>query len=399
MKKQSLTLLGIFLSLCISAQVAILGDVIHTVSQGSIEQGVVLIENGKIQRVGKASAIRIPDNYTIHRAAVVSPGLVDGRSTVGLSGKLNVPGDQDQLETSEPIQPELRAIDAFDANEDLVFYLRANGITTVHTGHAPGGVVSGQTMVAKTAGGNLSEWMLIPAKMLVISLGGGVSDKFKSPGTRAKTVAMLRQELVNAQAYKAKVDRGDDVEPNLRMDALVALLEGKYKALVYANKSVDIQTAFRLAEEFGFQLVLDGAAEIYLFTDELKASGAELVLHPTMARANGDRKNMNMATGALLEAVNIPFSLQSGFEAYVPKTRVVRYEAAMAAAYGLSFDEALKSITLNPAKMLGLEDRIGSIEVGKDADLVLYNGDPFEYLTQVCKVFINGELVEDRCTE
>lgn len=391
-------LIALLLAAPVYGQIAILGDIIHTVSQGSINQGIILISSdGKIERVGSVAEIGIPGHYTIHRAAVVTPGLIDGRSTVGLSGILNVRGDQDQLETSEPVQPELRAFDAFDANEELVLYLRANGITTVHTGHAPGAPVSGQTMVVKTTGGKLSDVLLIPAKMLVFTLGGGVSGSFKSPGTRAKTVALLRAELSKAQAYKAKLDRGEDVEPNLRMQALVSLLNGEYKALVYANKAVDIQSAFRLADEFGFELVLDGAAEVYLFTEQLKSSGASLILHPTMARANGDLKNMSMATAAVLAEAGIPFSLQSGFEPYVPKTRVVRFEAAMAAAYGLPFDEALRSVTLTPAQILGLDNRIGSIEAGKDADLVLYDGDPFEYLTKVCKVFIEGELVEDRC--
>lgn len=380
------------------AQHAIQAETIHTVSGGTLQNGVILLRDGKIQQVGPADQVTIPEGYTLHRAAVVTPGLIDGRTVVGLSGLLNVPADQQQLETSAPIQPELRAFDAYDSEEELVGFLRSQGITTIHTGHAPGAIVSGQTMIAKTRPGHVETVTLIPAKMLSITLGGGISGEFKSPGTRAKTVAMLREELLKARHWLDKQEKADGTrDSNLRLETLSRLLTGEYKALIHAHTAVDIQAAFRLADEFSLALVLEGAAECYLFMDELKSRGTELILHPTMARAYGERKNLSLETAALLAAEGIPFSLQSGYEAYVPKTRVVRYEAAMATAYGLPFAEALRSVTLTPARILGLDDRLGSIEPGKDADLVLYDGDPFEHLTRVCKVFIDGELMEDRC--
>lgn len=381
-------------------QTAIKAEKIHTITQGTIENGVILVKDRKIQAVGTADAVAIPEGYTIHEAKEVTPGFIDGHSVVGLSGMLNVPADQDQLEKSSPIQPELRAIDAYNAYEGLVAILRSHGITTIHTGHGPGALISGQTMVAKTLNGTIDEVTLVPQKMLAFTLGSTVSRNFTKPGTKAKGVAMLREELVKAQAWQQK-SKAEDPEkrpaPDLKMEALVQLLDGEFKALITAHTAVDIQSAFRLAEEFGFPLVLDGGAEIYQFTEQLKASGAELMLHPTMARASGDLKNMNMETAGNLARAGIPFSLQSGYEGYVPKTRIIRFEAAMAVAYGMDYQDALKSITLHPAQILDLDDRLGSIEVGKDADLVLYDGDPFEYLTHVCKVFIDGDLVEDLC--
>lgn len=381
-------------------QTAIKAEKIHTITQGTIENGVILVKDRKIQAVGTADAVAIPQGYTVHEAKEVTPGLIDGHSVVGLSGMLNVPADQDQLEKSSPIQPELRAIDAYNAYEGLVAILRSHGITTIHTGHGPGALISGQTMIAKTLNGTIDEVTLVPQKMLAFTLGSTVSRNFTKPGTKAKGVAMLREELVKAQAWQQK-SKAEDPEkrpaPDLKMEALGQLLDGEFKALITAHTAVDIQSAFRLAEEFGFPLVIDGGAEIYQFTEQLKASGAELMLHPTMARASGDLKNMNMETAGDLARAGIPFSLQSGYEGYVPKTRIIRFEAAMAVAYGMDYQDALKSITLHPAQILDLDDRLGSIEVGKDADLVLYDGDPFEYLTHVCKVFIDGDLVEDLC--
>lgn len=134
----------------IHAQLAIYGDTVYTMAGPSIPNGVVLVRDGKIERVGPAAGITVTDNYRTLRAKVVTPGLIDARTVVGLSGYLNQPHDQDQREASAPIQPDLRAVDAFNARERLVEYIRDYGITTIHTGHAPGSVVSGQTMVVKT---------------------------------------------------------------------------------------------------------------------------------------------------------------------------------------------------------------------------------------------------------
>ena len=175
------------------------------------------------------------------------------------------------------------------------------------------------------------------------------------------------------------------------------LLSGKIKALITANIAVDIMSAIRLAKEFNLKLVLNGAAEAYRLIPEIKAAGAEVILHATMARNADDMVNMNRESAAILTAAGIAVSIESGYEAYVPKTRIVSWEAGQAMVHGLSFDEALKAITLHPARVLGIDARVGSIDKGKDADLVLYNGDPFEYLTKVCGVMIDGMMVKEGC--
>ncbi|MEQ8715892.1 MAG: amidohydrolase family protein, partial [Cyclobacteriaceae bacterium] len=147
-------------------------------------------------------------------------------------------------------------------------------------------------------------------------------------------------------------------------------------------------------------LVLDGAAEAYMMIDEIKASGAEIILHPTNMRIYGsgpEYANGSMETAGKLHEAGIPVVIQSGFEQYVPKTRVVLYEAALAAANGLPFEEALKAITINAAKVLEVDDRVGSLTVGKDGDVVIYDGDPFEYVTHVCTVIIDGEVTHSEC--
>ncbi len=401
MKKIILSIHFLIFATLIHAQVAVKAGKLFTAAGEPISNGVVLIKNGKIEKAGTAESVKIPSGYTVYEAKVVTPGLVDARSEVGLSGDLNIPTDQDQLEKSNPIQPDLRAIDAYNPDDTLVGHLRVNGVTTIHTGHGIGALVSGQTMVVKTKPGHIDEVILVPVEMLAMSLGNSVKGNFTSPGTEAKEIAMLRTELQKAQAYQKKIDTTKDATKlpprDLSLEMLGKLLHGEVKALIYANLSAEIISALRLAREFNLKLVIEGGAEAYRVIDEIKKSGAEIIVHATMSRPYGEMANMTLENAAILTKAGIPVSIESGFEGYVPKTRVILYEAAIAAANELPYNEALKAITINPAKLLGLDKRIGSIEKGKDADMVLYDGDPFEYTTHVCKVIIDGVLVADNC--
>ena len=376
------------------AQIAIKGETVYTMNGAPITNGVVLIKDGKIERVGTASSVNIPSDYEVHEAKVVTPGLIDAHSVVGLAGYMNQDHDQDQLETSSAIQPELRAIDAYNAQEKLVEYLRSNGITTVHTGHGPGALISGQTMIVKTAGETVEEAVIEPAKMLAFTLGNNMSRAISKPGTRSKGIAMLRQTFIKAQDYLEKRESGDDYSKDLGMEALADLLDGKLTALVTVHKANDIMTALRLQEEFGFPMVLDGVAESYLVLDEIKESGFPVMVHPTMTRTYGDAKNASMETAGKLYKAGILTAFQSGYEGYVPKTRVVLFEAGVAAANGLGKENALKMLTIDAAKLLGIDNRVGSLQKGKDADIAMFDGDPLEYTTHVSGVIINGKKVK-----
>lgn len=380
------------------AQLAVRGDLVYTMDGAPVRDGVVLVRDGIIERVGPAADVAIPDGYAVREAAVVTPGLVDAHSTVGFSGILNQPHDQDQLETSDPIQPELRALDAYNAREALVAWVRDFGVTTVHTGHGPGALISGQTMIVKTGGDTVGEVVVDTVAMVASTLGATVGRNYDgTPGTRAKGVAMLRGELVKAQAYRDKLAAGDDPERDLGLETLAQVLDGDVPLLITANKATEILAALRLADEFGFRLVLDGAAEAYHVLDEIRAAGVPVIIHPTMARTYGDLENASFDTAAKVRAAGIPLALQSGYEAYVPKTRVVLFEAGVAAAFGLSREDALAAITIDAARILGVDDRVGSLAAGKDADLVLFDGDPFEYTTHVCGVIVDGAVVSETC--
>jgi imidazolonepropionase-like amidohydrolase len=228
--------------------------------------------------------------------------------------------------------------------------------------------------------------------MIAVTLGSAANaGQGKSPGSRAKQVAMLRGELIKALENSKKPDAPKD----LKSVALVSVIKREIPLLINANKAQDIITAIRIAKEFNIRIVLDGVSDAQQVINEIKSSGFPVIVHPTMARAGGDTESLSMEDAAKLKAAGIPVALQSGYESYVPKTRVVLFEAAMAAANGLSRDDAMALITIDAAKVLGLDARIGSLAVGKDADLAMYDGDPFEWTTHCTGTIINGQVVSE----
>jgi imidazolonepropionase-like amidohydrolase len=407
-----------------SAQVAVRAKTLYTMAGGPITDGVVVVRDGKIAAVGPAISTPVPEGFRVIEAAAATPGLIDARCTVGVSGVLNQVQDQDQLERSGPIQPELRAIDAYNPQDPLVEYLRSYGITTVQTGHAPGQVVSGQLAIVKTAGNTVEEAVVVAESAIAVTLSP-MAQRGGGPGTRAKMIAMIRDQFLKAQAYQKKLEEGergagngeaakaDDAaaekkdakkkEPparDLRLEALVRVLEGKTPLVVTANRSQDIANVLRFAEEFDIRVILDSASEAYLIVDQIKAAnggkGYDVLVHPTMARAVGEMENKTFENAAKLRAAGLRVAIQGGFESYVPKARVVLFEAGVAAANGLGLEGALASVTIDAAKILGVESRVGSLEVGKDADIALFSGDPFEYTTTCTGVIINGKVTDER---
>lgn len=386
MNKYAILLLA---ALPLAAQnLAVRAETLHTAAGDPIANGVVLIKDGKIERVGPAAQVPIPAGYQTLSAKVVIPGLVDAHTVVGLSGYQNQPQDQDQVERSAPMQPELRAIDAYDPQERLIEWVRSFGTTTMNTGHGPGILVSGQTMIVKTRGATPEAAALNPAAMVAATLGDGAreSQPGRSPGSRSKAIAMLRAEFIKAKEYKGTTR-------DLRTEAFAKVVKGEMPLLVTVNRAHDIVAAIRLAREFNIKLVLDSAAEAPLVLDEIKASGYPVVLHATQFRSGGDAENVSFDTAAKLQAAGIPYAIQTGFEGYVPKTRVLVWEAGVAAANGLTFRQALEAVTINAARILGIASRVGSLEPGKDADLAMFDGDPFEYTTHCTGVLIDGKVV------
>ena len=294
-------------------QVAVRGETVYTMAGKPIQDGIVVIRDGKIAAVGKADVVQVPAGCEVLQAKIVTPGLIDARSTVGLSGIFNYDHDQDQLERTAPVQPQLRAIDAYNAHEELVDWVRSFGITTIHTGHAPGELISGQTLIVKTFGNTVEDAMLVETRAVAATLA---QDARKSapnpPGTRGKMVAMLRDHLIKTKEYLAKQSAAEadaDQSPpdrDLKLETLGMILKGELALIVTAHRAQDIASALRLAREFEIKLWLDGAAESYLLIDEIKAAGIPVLIHPTMIRPTGERENFSFETAGKLINAGIP---------------------------------------------------------------------------------------------
>ncbi len=390
-----------------STEFIVLANRVHTVANGTITDGVVHVKEGKIIFVGKQIDLAIPAGVPVLTAANVTPGLIDAATIVPLSGEYNIPADQDADENSDPNQADARVLDAFNPSEPLLRYLLEQGITVVHSIPGRANVIGGLSGVFRTHGRSAEAMTVRFPQSLVINLGEAPKETYKErlPQTRMGTAALIRQAFAEAANLKKKTDaakiNGKDKEPpdrSLKKEALVLALEKKVQTIFAAQQADDILTGLRLAEEFQLDAAIALAAEGYLVREQLTAAKVPVFLHPTMQRAGGSLEtyHSHLGTASALADAKILLAITSGAEGYVPKTRVARFEAAIAAVHGLGFERGLASVSLDAAKVLDIDDRYGSLEVGKVADLVLYDGDPFEYATHVTHVIVDGRLVHSR---
>jgi imidazolonepropionase-like amidohydrolase len=386
-----------------AARFAVLAGRIDTVSLGSISGGVILVEEGKIKAVGSAKDVQVPDGWPVLTAAVVTPGLIDAHTVVGLSGAVNVGADQDQDEMSDPNQADLRVVDSFNPREPLLEFLCREGVTVVHAVPGRANVIAGQTGIFRTSGRTAESMALRFPAGLLVNLGEVPKASYpnRQPTTRMGTAALLRTAFAQAQnhARKLAAAQSEDKRPphNPKLQALALALDGKVPVIFAAHRADDMNTALRLAKEFKLRPRLDLATEGYLLADQLAEAKVPVVVHPTMQRPGSmETYNSQLCNAAVLAEHKIPLAIGSGFEAYVPKTRVLRHEAAMAMVNGLGYERALRAITLDAAHILGIDTERGSIEKGKAADLVLFDGDPFEHKTHVTHTLIDGRMVYDR---
>ncbi len=357
--------------------------------------GLIVVKDGKILRVHRGEySVR---NMPVYKAKHVTPGMIDPFCSAGLSGAWNIPADQDQDESSDPNQADLRALDGFNPREPLLDFLQANGITVVHATPGRQNAIAGRSGIFRTDGTTTDSATITPVWALLVNLGE--VPKGKSPTSRMGVAALVRKTFADADAYRANPARkGGGGAVNAKLEALIPALEGKAPVYFAAHRKDDIQTALRIANEFKLKPVIALGTEAYRMADELKRAGVPVVVHPTMQRAGSSIETLHSFTGnaAALDVAGVPVTICTGFEGYVPKTRVLRHEAAMAVAAGMDRDRALRAVTISAARLLGIDKEYGSIEVGKVADIVLYDGDPFEHATHVTKTIMRGRVVYDR---
>jgi imidazolonepropionase-like amidohydrolase len=382
---------------------AVFAGRIHTVATGTIKDGVILVEKGKIRFVGPRKGFSLQPETPVVTAAVVTPGLIDAHAVAGLSGELNIPADQDQDEISHPNQADLRVLDSFNPREPFLQFVREQGVTVVHALPGRANVLAGQSGIFRTYGRSAERMKLRFPAGLLINLGEVPKKTYpgKLPSTRMGTAGLVRTALAKAQAYarKQSQSKGDDKQPetDLKLEALALALAGKVPVVFSAHRADDLATALRLAREFKLKPILSLGTEAYLIPRTIASAKVPVVVHPTMQRISTmETFNSHLCNTAILADHKVPVCIGTAFEGYVPKTRVLRFEAAIAMVNGLGFDRALRAITLDAARILGIDDRFGSIEKGKVADLVLYDGDPFEHTSHVTHTILGGRVIYNR---
>lgn len=392
-------------------ELVVLAGRMYTVGKGVIEDGAVHVRDGKIVFVGPRKELKLPPGVGILTAAAVTPGLIDAYSMVPLTGQYNIPADQDADERTDPNQADLRVLDAFNPSEPLLRFLLTQGVTVIHACPGRANVIAGQSGVFRTHGRNAETMTVRFPQAMVFNLGDDPKETYgrtRPPGTRMGTAAMVRKALSEAASYARKQEgqgagakgQVDAMERNVKHEALASALNKKTAALFTAQRADDLQTALRLVNEYKLNGVLALAADGYLIADQIAAAKVPVIVHPTMQRV-GDMESYHSFVGnhAALTDAGIRAAICSGWEGYVPKTRVIRHEAAVSMVHGSGFDGALRAVTLDAARILGIDDRFGSLEPGKAGDLVLYNGDPFEHMTHVTHVVVEGGVVFNRAAE
>jgi imidazolonepropionase-like amidohydrolase len=382
----------------------ILAGRIHPVAAAPIIDGAILVEDGQIRYVGPRRGLQMPERAAVLTAREVTPGLIDAHTVVGVSGKFNVAADQDQDEASDPNQADLRVLDAFNPNEPLLQLFRENGVTIVHAMPGRTNVIAGQTGIFRTHGRTAEQMALRFPAGLLVNLGESPKQTYPAKvTTRMGTAGLVRNAFSEAQNYaKKRQTKDEEKKParSLKLEALDPVLAGKLPVIFSAHRADDIGTALRIAKEFQLKAVLGLATEGYLMADRIASAGVPVFVHPAMQRiASMETFHSHLSNAAVLAEHKVPIALGTGFEGYVPKTRVLRYEAAMAMVNGLGHERTLRAITLDAARLLGLDERYGSIEVGKAADLVLYDGDPFEHATHVTHTVMDGRIIYDRAEQ
>lgn len=391
---------------------AIKGATILTPEQ-TIPNGTILIENGKIVAVGSDVAIPTGTDILDVTGKYVIPGMIDAHCHTGIFADGVGWNHSDGNEMTDPVMPHLRAIDAIHPEDKAFQDLRESGVTTIGTGPGSGNLVGGMTAVVKTRGRTIEDMLVRFPGGMKMALGENpkrvYGEQKRTPSTRMGNAAMLREMLTKAQDYLAKkakheqkltdfkagvedVKEPEHFEIDLKLEALGKILTQEIPAHIHAHRADDIMTAIRLAKEFNLDLILIHATEGYKVADILAEEGVPCIPGPVLiSRMKYELRELTSKNAALLSKAGVKVAIQTDEFSAV---RYIRLNAAVAINEGMSDDEALRAITLTPAEMLKVDDRVGSIDVGKDADLVVLSAHPFDVAhSRVERVLIEGEVV------
>ncbi len=379
--------------------IAIKGGKLLTVTNGIIEKGNILIENGKITAVGADVAIPEGAEVICAEGCWVTPGLIDVHTHISTFAEPQPrPVIHDGNETSSPNTCQIRGIDGLNPKDMAIEVARNAGFTTCYTGPGSANVLGGTGIAFKTKPGETVYDIVIPGtEMMKMAFGENPKNVYGSrhvlPNTRMGVAAVLREALFNAKAYsdaklKAEKEGKEPPKPDFKLEALVPVVRGEMKCRIHAHRNDDIVTAVRIAKEFNLDFVIEHCTEGYMIKDFLKKENVTAVVGPLdMQPAKMEIWNATFDNPGILEKAGVNFCLTQDTSSF---TKILPINIGIAIAHGLSYEYALKAVTINPAKVLGLEDRMGSLEAGKDADIAIFSGDPFCNYTLCRTTIIDG---------
>ena len=391
--------------------IAITGGKLLTITHGVIENGVVLIEGGKIAAVGSAASVKVPKGATIvdAKGMTVYPGLIDSETQLGLSEIASDRMTNDTVEPSEEIFPQMHVYDAFHSESEHIPITRFNGITNAIVAPAETDTIPGQDSFIQLAGRDRDTMLMVKDVALAMNFGeapkrGGRGEAAgpaggRYPSTRMGEISQMRQALLDAQEYMARHSdttasaaggRGGTAgaSSTLRNEALVPYLKGERPVVLGAYDGHDVETAMAFAQEFHLKVVLSHVTRANDVLDKIASYHVPVIVGPIydLPQANERYDAVYSVPGELAKrGVKVILASYS-----VSNSRNLPYSAGFAVAYGLPYDEAMKSITLNPAEVFGMGDKLGSLDVGKIANVVIADGDPLDVRSSVKQVYING---------
>jgi imidazolonepropionase-like amidohydrolase len=410
--------------------IAITGGKVLTVSHGTIENGVVLIEGGKISAVGTAASVKVPKGSTVvdAKGMTVYPGIIDSETRLGLSEIASDRMTNDTVEPSDEILPQMHVYDAFHAESEHIPITRFNGITNAIVAPASSDTIPGQDSFIQLAGRDRDSMLMVKDVALAMNFGeepkrngrgegGAAGGASRYPSTRMGEISQMRQALIDAQEYMARSGRpaggeaggaapaagrggaGGGTSTLLRNEALVPYLKGEKPVVLGVYDGHDVETAMAFAQEFHLKVILSHVTRAQDVLDKIASYHVPVIVGPIF-----DLPTANERFDAVY---SIPGELQKRgvkviLASYnVSNSRNLPYEAGFAVAYGLPYDEAMKAITLNAAEAFGMGDKLGSLDVGKIANVVIADGDPLDVRTSVKQVYINGVAIpmENRQTK
>ena len=374
--------------------IALTNGRLYTIDNGIIEQGTILLDGEKIAAVGTDVAIPADAQVIDVEGRIVTPGFIDAHTHIGIDEEIHQPIGDDCNEMTEPNTAELRAMDAINYR-DLSFQDAVKaGITTVMITPGSANVFGGLVAVMKTAGRTYKEMLLNGEAGLKMAFGENpkrvYGEKDKTPSTRMATMAIARQGFYEAKEYLKKSE--EDREFSLQTEHIAKALDGGIPVRAHAHRADDIMTAIRLRDEFHLDLVVEHCTDGHLIVDELKEAGVPVAVGPSLSnRAKVEMENVTFRTPGVLASAGIDVAIIT--DAPCTPIQYLPICAGMAMREGMTEEDAFKALTIVPAKILKVDDRLGSLTVGKDADGVVWNNHPMEIMGRPEMVFVSGKQI------